>query len=246
MVLVVFEIVNLGKGSDRSVDTALILEGQDPVSPSAIESEKIAYLTFDDGPSGNTEKILQTLKEKCAVATFFLIGEQVTQETESTIKKAIRQGNAIGVHTYCHDAKVMYQNEKMFFEDYEKAASVIREVIGKEPELYRFPWGSNNRYVSYYVDSLHSKLKEKGVKCFDWNVSGEDSVGRNVAGSVILNNVKKDLTKYKQPIILLHDSAEMNETAQVLGQIIDYVRREGYQFGVLDNRDEYVFPAAWR
>ena len=209
-------------------------------------SNKVAYLSFDDGPSENTEKILATLKEKEAVATFFLVGKEITPQREETVKKILQQGSAIGVHTYCHKQNILYSNRENFFQDFEQTEKIIERVTGKKPDLYRFPWGSCNRYVSSYVDEWHEELNRKGIKCFDWNVSGEDSVGRNVPGEVIFKNVKKDLTKHQQPIILLHDSATMDNTAAELGRIIDYIRGEGYSFSTLEEREEYLFPASWR
>ena len=85
-----------------------------------------------------------------------------------------------------------------------------------------------------------------GIHSYDWNVSGEDSVGDNVSKSTIYNNVKKDLNRYRQPIILLHDSATTDNTVAVLGELIDYIRSQGYEFDTLNNREEYMFPASWR
>lgn len=209
-------------------------------------SKKVAYLTFDDGPSGNTKKILKTLEEKKAVATFFLIGKEITGEREETVKELKKKGNAIGVHTYCHEKNKLYCNAESFYEDFEQASSAIEKITGEKPTLHRFPWGSNNAYVKSYVDELHETLSQKGVRSFDWNVSGEDSISPYVAQETIFQNVKKDLTRYEQPIILLHDSATMNNTAAVLGRMIDYIREEGYTFDTLENRDEYMFPASWR
>ena len=58
--------------------------------------------------------------------------------------------------------------------------------------------------------------------------------------------MKKDLKRYDEPIILLHDSATMDNTAAVLDQIIDYIRSQGYEFATLEDREEYMFPANWR
>lgn len=207
---------------------------------------KVAYLTFDDGPSKNTEKVLATLKEKNAVATFFLIGCEITEEREEIVKKEIAQGNAVGVHTYCHEPEKIYGSADGFLQDYKKTSECIRRIIGTAPTLHRFPWGSNNCYVSSHVDALHEKLKEMGVKSYDWNVSGEDSVGGFIPQETIFQNVRKDLDKYSEPIILLHDSGTMDNTAAVLGRIIDYIRGEGYEFGTLDDREEYLFPESWR
>lgn len=210
------------------------------------EEEKVAYLTFDDGPSENTKSILKTLQEKNAVATFFLVGSEITPEREEIVKQEIKQGNAIGVHTYCHKKNQMYCNADCFFEDFQSASEVIRRVTGKTPKLHRFPWGSNNPYVSSYVDELHERLKEMGVKSYDWNVSGEDSVSVTVPQETIIRNVKKDLTKHNQAIILLHDSNSTKNTAAVLGGLIDYIRGEGYRFDTLEGCEEYMFPASWR
>lgn len=210
------------------------------------QEEKVAYLTFDDGPSENTISILETLKEKNAVATFFLIGNEITPEREDIVKQEIKQGNAIGVHTYCHKKNQMYCNAECFFEDFKSASEAIQKVTGKAPKLHRFPWGSNNRYVSSYVDELHEKLQKMGVKSYDWNVSGEDSIGGTIPQETIIRNVKKDLTKHNEAIILLHDSNSTKNTAAVLGQLIDYIRSEGYRFDTLENCEEYMFPASWR
>lgn len=235
-----------GMGSDRYVATAHFASQVKKENEQAGDKKKTAYLTFDDGPSENTRKILETLKEKNVVATFFLVGNEITEEREEIVKQTVEQGNAVGVHTFCHKKNKLYCNAESFFEDFRMASESIEKVTGKKPLLHRFPWGSNNRYVSSYVDALHEKLQEMGVKSYDWNVSGEDSLGGTVAQSTIFNNVKKDLTRYEEPIILLHDSATMDNTAAVLGEIIDYIRSEGYGFATLENREEYMFPASWR
>lgn len=232
--------------SEDYVATARFAAQVEKENRQAAEKKKTAYLTFDDGPSDNTRKILEVLKEKKAVATFFLIGKEITPEREDIVKQTVKQGNAVGVHTYCHEKNKLYCNAESFFDDFNMASDSIKKVTGKKPVLHRFPWGSNNGYVCSYVDSLHEKLQEEGIKSFDWNVSGEDSIGGTVAQSTIFQNVKKDLTRYDEPIILLHDSATMDNTAAVLGQIIDYIRSQGYEFATLEKREEYMFPASWR
>lgn len=232
--------------SEDYVATARFAAQVEKENRQAAEKKKTAYLTFDDGPSDNTRKILEVLKEKKAVATFFLIGNEITPEREDIVKQTVKQGNAVGVHTYCHEKNKLYCNAESFFDDFNMASDSIKKVTGKKPVLHRFPWGSNNRFVCSYVDSLHEKLQEEGIKSYDWNVSGEDSIGGTVAQSTIFQNVKKDLTRYDEPIILLHDSATMDNTAAVLGQIIDYIRSQGYEFATLEKREEYMFPASWR
>jgi peptidoglycan/xylan/chitin deacetylase (PgdA/CDA1 family) len=210
------------------------------------ELEKIAYLTFDDGPSEITPDILDTLKNKKAKATFFLVGNEITAEREQIVKRELEEGHSIGVHTFSHKKDEMYCNEVTFFDDFNQCRERIRQVTGILPKLHRFPWGSNNGYVCPIVDDLLAKLKKENVVSYDWNVSGEDSVGQNVPKAVIYKNVAKDLEKYDQPIILLHDSNSTKNTSEVLGEIIDLIAEKGYTFGTLDEREEYTFPQSWR
>ncbi|MCM1244493.1 MAG: polysaccharide deacetylase [Roseburia sp.] len=219
-----------------------------PASKAAVkgEAEKTAYLTFDDGPSEVTPEILDTLKKKNVKATFFLIGNEITGEREEIVRREKAEGHCIGVHTYSHKKNEMYCDETAFFEDFNRCSDRIREVTGAAPKLHRFPWGSNNRYVCPIVDDIVQKLQKINVTSFDWNVSGEDSVGRGVPKAVIYRNVAKDLEKYDEPIILLHDSNTMQNTASVLGEVIDLIAEKGYSFGTLAERKEYMFPEQWR
>lgn len=210
------------------------------------QEKKVAYLTFDDGPSEITPDILDTLKKKSAKATFFLVGNEITSEREDIVKRELEEGHSVGVHTYCHKKNEMYCDEKRFFEDFEMCRNRIKEVTGLDPTLHRFPWGSNNNYVCPIVDDIVERLKKEKIVSFDWNVSGEDSVRRNVPKATIYRNVAKDLEKYNDPIILLHDSNTMDNTAAVLGEILDLIQEKGYSFGTLDERDEYMFPEEWR
>ncbi len=209
-------------------------------------TEKMVYLTFDDGPSPVTEQILDVLKNKNVHATFFLVGSEITPEREAIVKREILEGHSVGVHTFSHKKDEMYCNESVFFEDFNQCSARIEEVTGQKPSIHRFPWGSNNAYVCPIVDNLMEGLKKQGVTSFDWNVSGEDSVGGVVPKATIYQNIAKDLEKQEQPIILLHDSATMKNTADVLGEVIDLIQEKGYCFGTLENREEYTFPESWR
>ena len=248
MVLVFYEA---GRGKKKKnggvyVPAARLMSQLEKENKQEEKGKKVAYLTFDDGPSYNTEKILDILKEKKAVSSFFIIGKDISEEKEKIIKRALEQGNAVGVHTYCHEQCNIYKDKEHFFSDYDKADKVLENILGKKPTLHRFPWGSNNGFVSSFVDSLIEELQRRGVRSFDWNVSGEDSVGADVPEQTIFANVKRDLTRYDKPIILLHDSAAMNHTTAVLPQIIDYIREQGYEFDTLENHSGYLFPASWR
>lgn len=222
------------------------LEVAEITVPSQEPIEKTAYLTFDDGPSELTPDILDTLKKYDAKATFFLIGEEITKEREEIVKRELKEGHRVGIHTYCHKKEEMYCNKKYFWNDFEKCKTRIEEVTGKTVFLHRFPWGSNNGYVCPIVDDLLEELQKQKIKSFDWNVSGEDSIAVGVPKASIYQNVKKDLEKYDKPIILLHDSNTMKNTAAVLPEIIEMIKEKGYRFETLDSHEGYTFPKSWR
>lgn len=89
--------VAIETGSDQVVVTARLAS---QVKKENQRDRKIAYVTFDDGPSCNTEEILQILQEKKAVATFFLISDNLTEKRQKSVKKLIAQGNGSG-DSYC-------------------------------------------------------------------------------------------------------------------------------------------------
>lgn len=206
------------------------------------QNKKVAYLTFDDGPSEVTKEILKVLKEKKVNATFFLIGNQINDETVPILKQSIKDGNCIGIHTYCHECKVIYCNVDSYLKDFQQAYDVIKEKLGIEPKLFRFPWGSANRFLSCMEEEVITKLEAKGFTYFDWNISAEDSVGNPTSYS-IMKNIRKDYKKYNKPVLLMHDSSVNKITAQMLPQIIDELKQAGYSFDTLEHMDTpYQYP----
>jgi len=208
----------------------------------AARNQKIAYLSFDDGPSQTTKEVLKVLKEENVTATFFLIGNQITEETKPILEEMIANGNCIGIHTYSHSGKSIYNSKESYLEDFEHASSIIKETTGLEPKIFRFPWGSANNYMSNISEDVIKTLETKGYTYFDWNVSAEDSVGSPTSWS-ILNNIRKDYKKYNKPVILMHDSSINKLSAQLLPDIIKMLKEEGYTFDTLDHMENpYQYP----
>ncbi|MBD5087505.1 MAG: polysaccharide deacetylase [Clostridiales bacterium] len=227
------------KKKPEEITTGTTLENEEKKKE---QSKKVAYLTFDDGPSKVTERILDVLEVYDIPATFFLIGCNITEERVPVIERMIENKNAIGIHTYCHKAKEIYSSTQSYLEDLEKTKERIYEVTGKEVFMIRFPWGSANNYLKKIEDSLLPTLEEKGYYYCDWNVSAEDSIGKPTRYS-ILQNVKKDFNRYDNPIVLMHDSATSSLTAEMLPDIIVMLKEAGYQFDTLDHMDKpYQYP----
>lgn len=201
----------------------------------AKNEKRVAYLTFDDGPSDVTPKILEVLDKYNIKATFFLIGNSITEDKEDLVKNMINNGHLIGIHTYSHDCSEIYNSAQSYIDDVNKTYEKLYNITSIKPIIYRFPWGSANFYIKDKVNTISESLSEKNLTYYDWNVSAEDSVGTPTKQSII-NNIKNDFSKYNEPVILMHDSSINDLTAETLPEIIEMIQAEGYEFDIVTNR----------
>lgn len=209
--------------------------------PSNMENDKkIAYISFDDGPSANTFEILDILEDMNVNATFFIVGSAITKEGEEALRRMTNEGHTIGIHTYSHLCDKMYCSLERFLDEYNMVYEQIYDITGKRASIYRMPWGSNNGYSRGIKDTLLDEMERRGFACYDWNVDSNDSVGRPTAYS-IRRNVEKDLEAHNFPIVLMHDSGINKLTVQILPEIIKMIKDKGYEFDTLDNREPYQF-----
>lgn len=208
---------------------------------STTEGEKICYLTFDDGPSKNTLKILDILKQYEVKATFFVIGNCICENNRNILERIVEEGHAIGLHANNHVYEKFYANETSFLKDYEMLYQTLKNDYGITTALFRLPGGSACKYMYGKGSEYVGKMRERGFSCFDWNVTGEDSVGTPTVYS-IQKNVFERVFRYERPIVLLHDSSIADMTVQALPGMIEKIRENGYDFETLEHREEYVFP----
>ncbi len=204
------------------------------------EKRKIAYLTFDDGPSENTFKVLDILEEKDIKATFFIVGSEIKKKNEDSLIRMIHEGHTIGIHTYSHRCNEIYCSVERFLEDFNTVYQQIYELTGERVNIYRFPWGSNNGYSKNIKDALMEEMERRGFTCYDWNVDTNDSVGRPSSYS-ILRNIRRDIKNQDQPIILMHDSSINDLSVKILPDVIKLLEEMGYEFDTLENREPYQF-----
>lgn len=196
---------------------------------------KVIYLTFDDGPSLNTKKILDILDQYNAKATFFVTGNG--QNYNYLIKEAYQRGHTIGLHTYSHKYSQVYASVDAYFDDLNKVGLMVKEQIGFVPKYIRFPGGASNtvsrNYCSGIMTILTSEVQNRGYQYYDWNVSSEDATGDNVSVSKI---VKASTSSQANNIMLLaHDSQSKSTTVEALPQIIEHYQNLGYTFKGIDD-----------
>lgn len=191
---------------------------------------KVIYLTFDDGPSSHTPKLLDVLKKYDVKATFFVMKTGYTD----VIKRISEEGHAIGVHTTTHNFKKIYASESAYFNDLYNMQSIIKELTGKDTNLLRFPGGSSNtvsRFNRKIMTRLAKKVQEQGFRYFDWNVDSNDAGGAKYT-SEVYNNVINGVSKKQISVVLQHDSKEFSVNA--VEKIILWGLSNGYTFLPLD------------
>ena len=174
--------------------------------------KKIA-ITFDDGPHPYyTEQLLDGLKERGVVASFFVTGEHAELHPD-IIERMINEGHLIGNHTYSH-IQLTRNNRDKFRDELIKTNEILKEITGEEVQYVRPPYGS------------WDKSFEKELNMFPvlWTVDPLDWSSRNV-GRITEKIVSKT---GENDIILMHDYYDTSVTAAL--KAIDELLEEGYTF----------------
>lgn len=163
---------------------------EEEIEEEVVEERKLVALTFDDGPSRYTNELIEILNENDAHATFFLIGQNISANSDAVIN-AYESGNEIAIHTYSHTSFTNMTIEDVISE-IDTTRSIIEE-LGVEPaNLVRPPYGSIN---SELVENINASL-------ILWNVDTEDWKSRDVES--IKNEVYDAISE--GDIILFHDA----------------------------------------
>lgn len=203
------------------------------------DDKKIAYLTFDDGPSKHsTEKILDILKENDIKATFFTLGSSIdnNDKAKKILKRIAKEGHAIGSHGYSHNYSILYPNRKVdlkaVISDFKKNDDILKDMLGKDfsTRLVRLPGGHSSWNGTEALDAV---LKEKGIWQVDWNALNGDAEGEDFPKEVLLNKLKETVGEQDVVIILMHDTDYKKGTVEYLQSAIDYLKSEGFEFRTL-------------
>lgn len=187
------------------------------------------YLTFDDGPSNNTSKILDILKKEDIKATFFLVN--FNSSYNPVVKRIYDEGHSIGIHSYTHNYKLIYSSVSAYFDDLNKMNDKIKTITGSDTKLLRFPGGSSNTISSFNKGIMTTLVKEvtnAGYHYFDWNVDSSDAWSARNSNDVynnVINNLKKGTN-----IVLMHDLSSNEKTINILEKIIKDAKEKGYIF----------------
>jgi peptidoglycan/xylan/chitin deacetylase (PgdA/CDA1 family) len=194
--------------------------------------KKIAFLTFDDGPSKNiSPQILSILKKYNVRATFFVLGKYA-EMNKDVIKNIYKDGNAIGLHGYSHKYDVIYSSEKSFKDEINRTSNTLNEILGEnfKTRLFRFPGGS----FEDSKEQFKTILKDMNYAYVDWNVVIGDAEAQstNSNSKTLYSRFIATVKNKDHVILLMHDSATKQETADILPRVIEYLKSQGYEFAV--------------
>ena len=195
----------------------------------------VIYLTFDDGPSSNTSKILDILKSENIKATFFVVNYGSAYDL--LVQRIVNEGHTIALHSYTHDYKIIYASEESYFNDLITLKNKVKNTTGIDSIIIRFPGGSSNTISSFnkgIMSRLVNAVKEQGYHYFDWNVDSRDAgVAKN--STEVYNNVMKGLIPNRSNVVLMHDLGYNVKTVEALKNIIEDSKNKGYSFARITN-----------
>ncbi|MGN0665639.1 MAG: polysaccharide deacetylase family protein [Huintestinicola sp.] len=182
-------------------------------------SKPVIALTFDDGPNNTTTVQVLDLLDKYQVrASFFLVGNNITESTADTVKRAYDMGCEINNHSKTHG----YMNKmdaETITEEVNFVSDKVMEITGEPTRFFRPPFIAVSGEMYDNIDMPFIC----GVGCNDW----DNKV-------TVRERIDKTIEQVKDgTIILLHDSAGNNQTVEALDTIIPQLLAEGYQFATV-------------
>jgi len=179
------------------------------------KTEKVIALTFDDGPNPPyTGQILKILKDHNAKATFFLVGEELSDH-RSLAREILAQGHAVGNHSWSHPSRPHNPASEV-----SKTDKLIKSVLGIDPVLFRPPYGIT-------TNGMSKAARANGAAVFLWSI---DTVDWSRPG---IKKIASRVIRGAAPgrIALMHDGGgNRSQTVSALPHILETLKKQGYRF----------------
>jgi peptidoglycan/xylan/chitin deacetylase (PgdA/CDA1 family) len=188
--------------------------------------QKLVALSFDDGPSEYTEKVMNKLNQYKIKATFFMVGKNINKNLK-LVHSLHQQGHLIANHSWDHsNANKYHSPQDYWLEQIKPTNQLIKEITSKDNTLYRPPYGSISESQIALLANNQMKIVIWSIDTQDWN----DKI--NTA-----KNVAREAIKHTHPesIILMHDGGGNRQgTVDSLDAIITHYRSLDYRFVTID------------
>lgn len=190
-------------------------------------TDKVAALTFDDGPNPDaTPVILDVLAEKQVKATFFILGRHAERWPDLVLRTA-NEGHQVGNHGYFH-RKLHFKRPFYVRQDMKLGKRAIERAGAETPKWFRAPHGFRSPWVSPIAQEMGEMVVGWSLGVWDSDKPGVDEIVRRTVRGTKPGS-----------ILLLHDGdgadpeGDRLQTAQALPEIIDRLRANGYRFVTL-------------
>ena len=195
-------------------------------------SGKVIYLTFDDGPSKHTPRLLDILAKHNVKATFFVCNTGRLDLLDDIAS----QGHTLALHSKTHKYEQIYASEAAFYEDLYAIQNIVEKYSGVKSMIMRFPGGSSNGVSKKICPGIMTKLtqsvQEKGFAYFDWNVDSKDAGGAKSASEVAQNVINGSTKSSRKSLVVLqHDIKGFSVDA--VDEIIQWGLANGCTFKAL-------------
>jgi|GEM_PF-556991 len=195
---------------------------------------KFVYLTFNDGPSKNTELILDVLDNHDVKGTFFVLGSAIEklQTSEEILRKIIENDHYIGLHSMTRNVNYLYLDDDAA-QNFLDEMLALQEVValmtqGFESTLCRAPLGTSGNLSEQHV----KLLLDSGLNCWDWHIDARD--WSPVTVEDVMTHIETGMMLWGQPNHMVILFQESDVAIESLPQVIAYFLENGYEFLAYD------------
>ncbi len=149
------------------------------------------------------------------------------------VKRMYEEGHYIANHGYTHQYSSIYAAPQAVLDEYTQCNNAVRQAI-QVPEynshLFRFPGGLVGGKYAQIKSEANELLKQNDIMHVDWNALTGDAETNNLSIEFELQRLQETTNGKNSIVILMHDAPAKKVTSDALGQIINYVREQGYEF----------------
>ncbi len=189
-----------------------------PVLTRLPTTDKIVWLTIDDGPSDDTLALLELLDAHHARATFFLVGERA-QARPQLVREIVQRGHGVGNHSATHPQAWFWAlSPRRMRDEIARTQTLLREIGGSAPRWFRAVVGMANPFVS-------APLQAHGLARVAWSARGFDAVTGDPAR--VLERIQRALAP--GAIVLMHEGAQHGRNVEILALLLQRLDALGYR-----------------
>ncbi len=189
-----------------------------PVLTRLPTTQRVVWLTIDDGPSTQTLEMLDLLDRHDAKATFFVVGERAEARPE-LVREVVRRGHGLGNHSATHPVRWFWAlPPQRMRREIERTQVILQHITGVRPRWFRAVIGMSNPFVA-------SALKREGLTRVAWNARGFDAVVADPHR--VLRGVERNLVP--GAIVLMHEGAPHGRNLEGMALLLQRLDTLGYR-----------------